>query len=205
VKRFGLGALGLAVVGAALWIAFALIHVVVQWIASLPKEEAGPLIVAIGTVVVAFLTYVLQQRAAADARVREARTGMYEEFISFFLERVFQLGGGEQQAADPQELKAFFTRFTRQVVLLSSDRFLRTWSQVRTSYFTASGTNEGRAEEAMFAFELVLKEMRREFGHRNWQVGEGVLLGLWVNDLAPVVARRKAAKGARGTAGTRPA
>jgi cytochrome c biogenesis protein CcdA len=56
---------------------------------TLPKEVAGPLILAFGAIIGSVVTYILQRRGATEAKLREERAEMYGDFMKFFFDEVF--------------------------------------------------------------------------------------------------------------------
>jgi len=162
-----------------------------------PKELGAPMILVAGGVLGAVVTYFLQQQSAAAQRIRDERAQLYSDFMRFFFDEVFARVR-KDEAVPPDTLITFFDNFTQRTIVLSSSRFIRDWSGFRLRFLSPGASivpNYG--DEVMFAFEKILLSIRREFGHRNWRLREGVVLGLWVNDAAAIAAKRASARRTR--------
>jgi hypothetical protein len=173
-----------ALILAMLAAAFLVGRTIYTALAAAPSAFTTALIGATGLVIGGFATVIYQRRGAVEDALREARTPMYEDFMTFFF-RIFGAANHPEQAPDPGEQERFFAEFTRRAITLSSDRFLREWSGYRQKLAQGAlqTVDPTRPNHMLMEFEKVLLAIRDDFGHRNRKIQPGDILRMWINDL----------------------
>ena len=112
--------------------------------------------------------------------------------MSFWFDKVFAASQPGGVPVKDEEVKEFINGFTQKVILLSSARFLKAWSEFKGHYLAGGTADPNYSANVTFEFEKVLKAMRREFGQTNRGLSEGAILRLWITDIDEEVSKRKA-------------
>lgn len=76
--------------------------------------------------------------------------------------------------------------FTRGSTVWASDPVIRKWREVRLQYAAlgSQAQNQSTASiAALFGFEEMLMEMRKDTGHPRTRLARGDLLGLFIDDI----------------------
>jgi hypothetical protein len=105
-------------------VAWFVLRGVYSFLTTIPKEVAGPIILATGALLGAGVTYLLRNRELVEINLREARAPVYAEFMSFWFDKVFAASQPGGVPVEQEEVKQFINGFTQKVILLSSARFL---------------------------------------------------------------------------------
>ena len=165
---------GLFLVGRALY----------SGLSAAPSAFTTALIGALGVAVGGLGAIAYQRRGAVEDSLREARTPVYEDFMSFFF-RLFASAKRPELKPDEAEMEKFFMDFTRRAIPLSSDRFLTEWSAYRVKLVRGElqTTDATKPNHTLVDFERVLLAVRHDFGHRDRHLHPGDILGMWINDL----------------------
>ncbi|MFJ6380529.1 hypothetical protein ACIQI7_11075 [Kitasatospora sp. NPDC092039] len=142
-------------------------------------------VTAMATVIVAVATLVLgryiEKRKTIEAEIRISKIPVYSRLVSGLF-TLLQAEAGPQQTAAAE---ALFRDLTPDLITWSSDEVLVEWSRFKRTVANLS------PEDAIFALEKVLMAIRQDYGHKGAKVGDGDLLGLFINDIDTHIAARQ--------------
>ena len=185
--KFALGLVLIAAIGIG---AFFAIRGTWRAFEQLEKEVSTAIIAGVVTILVSVISVVgvryYERRQQIEQQQREKKIPMYEEFIDFWMGMMNN--GPSRRTPSQDELQEFFVDFTKKLLVWGSDDVVREWVAFR-SKFTGGEAPDGT--ETLLSFERVLFSLRREFGHRNKNVKQGQLLGLFVNDIQQHIGARR--------------
>jgi hypothetical protein len=151
---------------------------------GLNKQVAAALVAGFASVTVATVSVVggriLERRAGREHALHEKKSAIYEDFIKGVFD-IFDLGVPSERTEDETltDMKEFFARITPHLIAWASDDVVVAWSRYRRSAAVADADQMAN----LFAFEGVLRAVRRDVGHQGRKVQTGDLLGLFVNDV----------------------
>lgn len=108
-------------------------------------------------------------------------TPVYDDLLKMFLANVGSGGGMDADAEDfMKDLKG------RQLLLGASTEMLRAFNDWQRSTVTAQGEVDAMA--AIFAWEDLLRAIRRDLGHNDADLQRGELLRVFITDIDEHVA-----------------
>jgi hypothetical protein len=183
MRRLGqfVGALlAIIVLGGVPYAAYLLLKAGAAAVYSLDSGSTAAVVTAAVAGFISVVTVVLSKRyeanQAALAEIRAKKVPVYERLLNFMFRVI--MGGKTGKVVPPEEMEAFFADFTQQFMIWASTDVLKAWGKFRV--FSAS---EGDATEAMFLIEDVVREIRKDLGHRDRGLGRGDVLSLFINDI----------------------
>lgn len=149
---------------------------------GLQKEVAATIIAAVTTVIVSVISLVigkyLERKLSIEQDIRKRKIPMYQEFIKFWFDLLMANKGDISE----DEMTAFFSKFTQNLLIWGSDDVVRKWSEYRKN-ITYNDNLTNPSPNVMFDFEELLILIRKDMGHKNKQISKGVLLSLFINDI----------------------
>ena len=77
----------------------------------------------------------------------------------------------------------FMLELNHKIITWGSDDVLKAWSEIKKTSYN-QGTNPNNI---MFAIEQLIYTMRKDLGHKNYNLSEGDILSLWFNDVNSVL------------------
>lgn len=162
------------------WIAVAALAGLVVW-AFIEAVKAEPAVVgSVATAVVGLFGLLWQQRRSEEARLREAHrtrmTPVYDDLLKMFLDNIGTGSGIDAEAEDfMKDLKG------RQLLLGASTEMIRAFNDWQRSAVAAQA--EDNAVTAIFAWEDLLRAIRRDLGHNDSDLQRGELLRVFITDI----------------------
>lgn len=122
-----------------------------------------------------------QQRQSEKARLREAHRDRMTPVYHELLKRVWQQAGQESQ--EPSEDVAEFMRDlkARQLILGAPREMIQAFNRWEREAKAAQERNDNVA--VVFAWEELLRAMRRDLGHNDSGLPQGELLRVFMTDL----------------------
>lgn len=161
---------------------YSIVNYLIEVLTSLQKEVAAAIIAAMATIIVSILSITTgkyyERKIIIEKELREEKIPMYEEFIKFLFDLLLSNKvEGKQMTQD--EMIAFFNKFTQKLIIWGSDEVVSQWSNYRrkiTQNTTDTKTN-------MLELEKLLLAIREDTGHKNKNIHQGELLGLFINDI----------------------
>ncbi|MCD2341069.1 hypothetical protein LRH25_12015 [Ideonella azotifigens] len=135
-----------------------------QYLSTIPKELAAPLIAASATVFVATATVMVgryyERKKELDALYRDKKTEIYDEFLKEFFTLFFN--GGEDSPRTEKDLVPFLREFTRKLVLWSGPDVIEAF--VAWKDHLAKGNPDAKS---IFLTEDFLLAIRKDLRHTN--------------------------------------
>jgi len=178
-----IGALILVLVAAALLVWF--VYSVLHWFFGLPPGSMAPVAGVIGVLLVPIITFfttrALQRRRSLEDALREHKTALYDELIKGLL-KMLNLGGVSAKMTDA-EMKELFASVTPPLITYGSRGVILAWNGFRQAAKDHGDDNK----VILFAFEDLLKSMRKDLGHSVLSVQKGELLRIFVNDVDTIL------------------
>jgi hypothetical protein len=145
--------------------------------------QADPAVVgSIGVAVIGVFGVVWQQHRSEQARLREANRDRMTPIYYELLGTIFQKIGSGEEGGDPDpETEAFFRDLkARQLMLGASSEMVVAFNSWQRT--TAELHEKGDDTGAVLAWELLLRAIRKDLGHRDSDLRAGELLRLFIND-----------------------
>lgn len=187
----------LLIFGLSVGLVGGLIWFVIAQIRSLDSEVAAAVITASATVTVSVVVIVLgryfEKKRELEVHAREKKIPLYEEFIDFWFRVLYAEKMGDQPPTEKELLRAMVD-FTRRSTVWASDEVIRKWREVRLQYVALgvqSQIQSAASIAALFGFEEMLMEMRKDTGHPRTRLARGDLLGLFIDDIDTYLAEFK--------------
>jgi uncharacterized membrane protein YfbV (UPF0208 family) len=175
-------AISIAVVGLVAW-------------AFIEAVQAEPAVVgAVATAVLGVAGVVWQQRQSEKARLREAHRDRMTPVYHELLKRVWQQAGQESQ--EPSEEVAEFMRDlkARQLMLGAPKEMIQAFNRWEREAKAAQEKDDNVT--LVFAWEELLRAMRRDLGHDDSGLPRGELLRVFMDDLDQFLPELEAAAAA---------
>jgi hypothetical protein len=169
----------------AIWVALACLAGLGVW-AFVEAVRAEPAVVgSVATAVVGLFGVLWQQRRSEDARLREAHrnrmTPVYDDLVKMFLGSLGSGGGIDAEAEDfMKDLKG------RQLLLGASTEMIQAFNDWQRSAVVAQEADDSMA--AIYAYEDLLRAIRRDLGHNDAELRRGELLRVFITDIDDHVA-----------------
>ncbi len=187
IRKWGIGAIliiGLIIIG----VAFGISTLV------LDSDIAVAIITAGATVFVsvssAILAQVSEKEKIIEQQIREKKTPVYEKIIETLFSIIFSVRIQQNQTIKnnpktPQiDFVARLDELTPHLTIWSTDDVLRSWIKFR-EVFTEAGKNPDKynPQIIMFSLEEFLYAIRKDLGHKNFNLAKGDLLSIFINDI----------------------
>jgi hypothetical protein len=150
--------------------------------AFIEAVQAEPAVVgAVATAVIGVAGVIWQQRQSEKARLREAHRDRMTPAYHALLKRVWQQAGQESQ--EPPEKVAEFMRDlkARQLVLGAPREMIQAFNRWEREAKAAQEKGDNIA--LVFAWEELLRAMRRDLGHDDSGLPRGELLRVFMDDI----------------------
>lgn len=168
-----------------------LIRTAFRVLSSWDSDIAVAIIAAAATVLVSVISVVLgkiyEARTAIQKELRERKTPVYEEFITFIF-RVF-LGEKTGTAPTEQEMAEFLSNYNQKMMVWGSDSVLREWSAWRRCLEQHTTDPEPNFVAGLVQYEKLILAIRKDLGHKNEGIGKFDILRLFINDLDEAIKR----------------
>lgn len=144
---------------------------------SVASAIAAGVFALVVTVASILLTRRHERQRAIEEQIRERKAPVYEELVRGLLSLLGSAGpDGEVDADAAREL---LKKVTPDLIIWASDAVVLVWSRWQRDLNL--GALEGM--EVTFAFESILRTIRRDLGHGNVDFERGDLLRLFVSDV----------------------
>jgi hypothetical protein len=154
---------------------------------------------AVATAALGLAGVAWQQHQSEKARVREAHRDRMTPVYHELLRRVWQQAGQESQ--EPSEEVAEFMRDlkARQLILGAPKEMIQAFNRWEREAKAAQERGDNVA--VVFAWEALLRAMRRNLGHNDSGLPQGELLRVFMTDLDTFLPELEAAAAAAAPAG----
>lgn len=133
IKELILSVIGLLLVAGIIFFVLWLVSSAFEYLGSIPKEIAAPLITGSATIIVATITVMIgryfERKKEADALYRDKKTEIYDDFLRKFFELFFSGGKTVDDDKISTDLVPFLREFTRKLVLWSGPEVIEAFVQ----------------------------------------------------------------------------
>jgi hypothetical protein len=142
------------------------------------KEIIVALIIACSTIVVTVITLVVgkyyEKKKEIENSLRNKKIPVYEEFVSF----TFKVLNKEiDLSKNIEKSNKLFLDITQKLIIWGSDDVLNQWMKFRNN------AQEGKSENIVFDLEKIMYVIRKDLGHKNYEMEKGDILKLFVSDI----------------------
>ncbi|MEQ8855080.1 hypothetical protein [Gimesia sp.] len=173
-----------AIIIAVIIIVYSLGRQLIIAIADHDSEYAAPLIVTAGTIIVTVLSVVLSRyyetRSAIEKEHRDNKIPVYEDLLKFMF-KIF-MGTKTGNPVSEKEMIDFMSKFNQVAMVWASDDVLSAWIKFRSTSMDEEQTKNNPIR-LMVVFEDLIREIRKDLGHKNKNLTNGKILSLFVNDI----------------------
>ena len=180
----------LALCGGALWGLYLLASQTIAAFSTLDAKYGAALVAAAGTVIVSVISVVisryLENRANIRKSMREKKVPVYEDLLKFMFKILMGTKTGKQ--VSEKEMLDFMMDFTQKIMVWGSDSVLNAWADFRDAS-TEGGDATETGAKLLIAYENLIREIRKDLGHKNKGLVQGRLLSLFVTDYKNYIGR----------------
>jgi hypothetical protein len=175
--------ISLLVVGMLGWGGYQIITALIDKLNSVDSDLGKAFITGGVTVFIAVVSLVIgkiwEQKIKINADIREQKIPMYEKQISIFFSIIFAEKYGDKKPTENEIGKAF-QDFTEKLIIWGSAEVIQAWIEFRVYDWQNSNSIEG-----FLKVENLLKAIRKDLGNSNYQLKNGDILKLFINDFNP--------------------
>jgi hypothetical protein len=187
--RFGAGEFGAAspvlilAAAAVLSLAFALVLILTDSLGVSAAILTAAVPVTLG-LVGQFVSSDRQNRREIEARLRERKSAVYEEFIRFWMDLMMLKEKREKLVQNQSQLLEEMNNLSKPMMLWASNEVVRSYSEFRRKSSSAdSNVQERDSIDTLIRFEQMLLLMREDMGHDPGALRQFDLLSFFVNDI----------------------
>jgi hypothetical protein len=159
-------------------VAYFILLSLVRAIGSVFSDSSAALVSAVVAIVVPVVTLILQRswdrQRTIEEQHRASKIEIYQEFMAFWFGVLMRSKGSKPVTED--EMHDFVVKFTQKLILWGSDEVVREYSEFRK--FSGQGHD---VLKMLTKFETLIKAIRKDLGHRNKDLDDGVIGGTFVN------------------------
>lgn len=150
-------------------------------VGAIDTPIATAIITASGAIFVSVISVLIaksiENRKLIEKEIRDKKIPVYEEFFTFFF--LFMAKKTEQTMED------FLVSFSAKFVVWGSDEVLKHWDNFKTS------ASQGQDQiQVLKAFEGLILTIRKDIGHNNTDLKEGILLRMLIKDYDEIKAKK---------------
>ncbi|WP_126425183.1 hypothetical protein [Brevibacillus marinus] len=171
--------IGIAIMGGLLYGFWQLLSFVWRTFSGLPTEYVPAIVTAVTTFLVSLITITLgkylERKMIIDKEMREKKIPVYNELIDFIFELMANPG-----SKSVDEMNNFIKEFTKKILVWGSDDIIVQWSNYRNSAKKIESSKDPYV--VLKELEKLLLAIRKDVGHKNKNLKEGVLLSMFIKD-----------------------
>lgn len=171
LQGFGLGIIGILIIGLILWALF-------YEIGKAPWQFITILVAAFGALIT--VTSNLQIQIRNEQKPKKVE--IYDRVIKLFFDSLLASKLGQEPKSEKDLIKEF-ANITPDLILWASDDVLKFYVKFRQ---IADNAVESKANDSILLFAKMLLSMRKDLGHQNNQINETLILGTFINDVENV-------------------
>jgi hypothetical protein len=188
--------ISITIIGILIYLIVLITPSLFDWI-SKNNQISIPIITAVISLISILCQKSWELRYKTEQQIKNKKMKLYSDIISeisyFFSKTPSSL---DMQTPDPDLAKDFekkkSIRFAKvmlelnhKIIAWGSDDVLKAWSEIKkTSYNQDTNPNN-----IMFAIEKLIYAMRKDLGHKNYNLFKGDILSLWFNDVNSVLSK----------------
>ena len=175
--------LGFLLIGLIAWGITSLIRLIIIQLPQLNPNIAVAIVAGSVTVTVSILSVIisrhLENRALIKKELREKKIPVYEDLIKFLFKVL--MGDKIGSAPSEKELIKFMADNTQRIMVWGSDSVLESYVKFRRLSLIADKVEN--PIDFMITYEEMLREIRKDLGHKNKGLNQGDILSLFINDI----------------------
>ena len=169
----------LIVLGILLWLLYIFLTGILSFLNSLNPQFAASLLTASMTIIISVISILtaklLQQRYIIEQEIRTKKIPIYEKIIKFLFKIITSVKFN--QKISEEEMNQFMLEITEQIIIWGSDDVVIAFNNLKKSGNIMSDGNK-----TTFAVEELLYAIRKDLGHKNKKLSQGMLLSLFISD-----------------------
>ncbi len=191
MKKVASAIIGLGLLSATTYLVVVVFLKAIDYALSLNSDISVAIIAAAGTVIVSVISIIVgkiyEVKYQIKQEIRGKKIPVYEELIAF-MQRVV---ANEELKVKPteEELAKFFLEWQQKAMIWASDAVLADWIKWRRRI-----GNSTDKHLALFLYEDLILQIRRDLGHKNKNLKTGDVLSLFINDIDEHLAAAKNGK-----------
>lgn len=145
------------------------------------------LLVAILGATVTFLGYYvtryIERKKEIEFQIRAKKIPIYEEFFEFYFKVIFG-SNGSNKGLTHNEMVNFFRKFNQKAIIWFPDEILKSYIDWKKEldFFSTNSSNEN-LKKLILTQENLMKQFRKDIGHKNKKIGVGGISSMYINDL----------------------
>ncbi|MFH0883691.1 MAG: hypothetical protein V2A56_11950 [bacterium] len=186
VKDFLNMALGFIVLGGLGYGFYSLTQAFIKLLRSLDPTLSGVLITVFGTILASTLTIVLtryyEYKNNVKNAIREKKIPVYEELIDFLFDILFH-EKTHGTKIDEKDMITKMSAITQKLIIWSSDDVLSSYVSWRKILLKLNEAGENMHLEVIANYGILLKNIRKDLGHKNKNIKPGDILSTFINDI----------------------
>lgn len=187
--------IGLTVFVLFLWGIYQLFALTFETLTKLDNDIATAILAASTTIIISVVSILLgkylERRSTIEKELREKKIPSYEKLTRFFFELLYKKEKLGQELPEDQLINEF-SEITQGLMIWGSDSVIKKWSEFRQVSSNPNQLNE--SYKTLFLLESLLLEIRKDIGYKGYNLQEGDILGLFVNDITNEIKKAKSDK-----------
>ncbi|WP_426483326.1 hypothetical protein [Flavobacterium sp. 2] len=131
-----------------------------------------------------YVTRYLERKKEIEFQIRNKKIPIYEEFFQFYFKVVFNTKNKNDEKLSDDDMVLFFQQFNQKAIIWFPDNILLSYINWKRelSYFSGNNTPEN-LKNLILKQEDLMKEFRKDIGHKNSKISKGDISSLYINGL----------------------
>ena len=154
---------------------------------GLNATVAAGIIAASATIIVSVISISLakhfEHKAIIAKEHRDKKIPVYEELLEFIFLKMFLPLKTKNTQPSEEEMGKFMMDFIQKIIVWGSDEVVESLYQFRQGGFALKKQAVEPQVDIMVKMTNLLLAIRKDLGHKNKNINEEKLLGLFINDL----------------------
>lgn len=173
---------GLAILAGVAYLIWSVFGTLFAWIGSQGSEVITTVIAATATIIAALIAVVVSQQWTKKREIaeshRQQKIDLYTPFIKMVMDQMQRQknSGSKDAAANLASVDKFFRKFTTDLVLWGSPKFVRSYLKFRKA------AKENSTDDLVLAMDDLIRALRKDLGHSDWLLPRGDLIKTFLTD-----------------------
>lgn len=131
-----------------------------------------------------YVTRYLERKKEIEFQIRNKKIPIYEEFFQFYFKVVFNTKNKNGKKLSEDDMVLFFQQFNQKAIIWFPDNILISYINWKRelSFFSENNTPEN-LKHLILKQEDLMKEFRKDIGHKNSKIDKGDISSLYINGL----------------------
>lgn len=131
-----------------------------------------------------YVTRFLERKKEIEFQIRNKKIPIYEEFFQFYFKVVFNDKEKKGKKLSEDYMILFFQQFNQKAIIWFPDNILISYINWKKelSYFSENNSPEN-LKKLILLQEDLMKEFRKDIGHKNDKINKGDISSLYINGL----------------------